>query len=169
MQQFQKGDPVVYGNNGVCLIEGIEKLRYSSSSPAQSYYILNPVDHSSKIFLPIKNEDLTKKIRPIIKRQEIEDILTGATGEKIDWIEDKNERNACFSKIIRECIPQKLICMVRCIFLRKQNLQKDGKKISSTDETVLKSAEKLIREEISYSLEIAPEKVDSNIRSVVNA
>ena len=39
---FQKGDYVVYGNLGVCRVEGLEERRFEGLETAHPYYQLSP-------------------------------------------------------------------------------------------------------------------------------
>jgi RNA polymerase-interacting CarD/CdnL/TRCF family regulator len=54
--------------------------------------------------------------------------------------------------------------MVTCIYEKKRELAKIGKKLSVTDMTTLKSAEKLVEEEFAWALGIPQEEVPAFIR-----
>ena len=54
--------------------------------------------------------------------------------------------------------------MIRCIYEKKRELARQGKKLSVTDTTTLRSAEKLVEEEFAWVLDLDPEEVPAFIR-----
>lgn len=165
--QYNKGEHVVYGINGICLIEDIKKPDFARNG-TQVYYILKPISNpNSTLYVPVDNEALCSKMRYILSRDEINSLLTGSKGKSIEWVEDKNERASKFHTILSGGIHEDLLLMISCIYLRKQQLYTAGKKLAHSDETLLQSAEKNIKEEFAYSLSISPDEVGSYIRSML--
>ncbi|MCI5536797.1 MAG: CarD family transcriptional regulator, partial [Clostridiales bacterium] len=64
-------------------------------------------------------------------------------------------------------VTQELLLMIRCIYMRKLELDQVGKKLPAADTNTLKSAEKLVEEEFSHVLGIEREDVGTYIRSVI--
>ena len=61
---YQVGDRVVYGIHGVCLIVNVEEQRFGGE--VTKYYVLQPVyDDKGKVFVPVGNERLERKMRRI--------------------------------------------------------------------------------------------------------
>ena len=58
--------------------------------------------------------------------------------------------------------------MIRCLYMRKTQLQENGKKLSGGDESVFNSAEKLVSEEFAFSLGLLPEEVSKYIHDFMN-
>ena len=54
-------------------------------------------------------------------------------------------------------------CII-CIYEKKRELVKIGKKLSVTDQTTLKAAEKLVEEEFGWALGMDPKEIPSFIR-----
>ena len=54
-----------------------------------------------------------------------------------------------------------------CIYERKSVLTEKGKKLTSADDNVLTSAEKLVREEFAYTLGITEDEVGEYIREKI--
>ena len=54
--------------------------------------------------------------------------------------------------------------MIICIYEKKRELAKNGKKLSVTDQGTLKSAEKLVEEEFAWALDMDPKDVPAFIR-----
>lgn len=157
---FNKDEYVVYGTNGICKIEDIREISFDAGKTSSIYYVLRPErDKSSNIYVDIKSEVLTAKMRKILSKAQIDALLTSSADKDITWIDDRRERGRLFESIIAHLSREELILMVKCIYLKKQEMAARGKKISVTDEKYLKSAEKMINEEFSYALGIEPEEV----------
>ena len=51
---FQKGEYVIYGNNGICLIQDITTLNIAGVNKDRQYYLLKPVYASgSTVYTPV--------------------------------------------------------------------------------------------------------------------
>lgn len=160
--QFNKGEHVLYGKTGVCLIEDIKKCAFLKKD--MLYYILKPVtSKSSTVYVPV-DSDLTKDMRPIITEEEIESLLCDVKGKEIEWIEDKQKRLESFNSILSEGNRQKIILLIRCLYLKKQEKLLLKKNICIADENILKTAEKLINEEFSFSIGCPEKDVGRYIR-----
>jgi len=164
---YQRGNYVVYGNHGICMIEDVKELSFPPDRNARVYYVLKPLNNpASTLCIPTDNDALRSKLRSVLSREEISLLLTGAKGKKIPWTEDKNARTACFHEILKNGAQEELLPMIRCIYLKKQELSLRGRKLPGADEAILAAAEKLVREEFSYVLSIPQEKVEEYIRTV---
>ena len=119
------------------------------------YYILRPVgNHSSTLYVPMDNEKLTAKMRDVLTKQQIDDMLSGIRDKVIDWQSDKKKRAEEFKQIMRDKNQEELLTLVGCIYMKKQELLAAGKKLNFTDENILQEAEKYIYEEFAFALDI---------------
>lgn len=163
--QFEVGQYVVYGTNGICMIDSIELVSFAAGSPKEYYYVLRQYKNpSNKYFVPFKNEAQLSKLREPMRREDIEDILMGLSDDDVTWISDRRERGDRFRSILHEGVSGRLLSMIICIYEKKRELAKNGKKLSVTDQTTLKSAEKLVEEEFAWALEMDPEDIPAFIR-----
>lgn len=163
--QFEVGQYVVYGTNGICMVDSIERMSFAAGVPAEYYYVLrqhrNP---SNKYFVPLKNEAQLSRLREPMRREDIEDILMGLSDDDVNWISDRRERGDYFRNILHEGVSGRLLNMIICIYEKKRELARNGKKLSVTDQGTLKTAEKLLEEEFAWALEMDPEDVPAFIR-----
>lgn len=119
------------------------------------YYILRPVgNHSSTLYVPMDNEKLIAKMRDVLTKQQIDDMLSGIRDKVIDWQSDKKKRAEEFKQIMRDKNQEELLTLVGCIYMKKQELLAAGKKLNFTDENILQEAEKYIYEEFAFALNI---------------
>ena len=161
--KFREGDLVVYGTNGICHIEAVKYMKFGKLEGM--YYVLKPqASASSTHYVPVDREELTQKMRPLLSKQEIDRIIQSAKNQEFVWPESKNQRNELFSDIISRADMKELVGLVHCIYLKKQEKLSQGKHLSSSDDSVMKIAQKLIEEEFSLSLGCSPEQVSQYIR-----
>lgn len=162
---FVKGEYVLYGKTGVCLIDDVKPLEFSDAGSGKLYYILKPVGtKGSTVYIPADNRNLTSKMHRLMTKSEIDNLLLNTKGKEIKWIEPKTLRAYRFNEIISEGDRQKLVMLVRCIYLKKSEKQREKKRLSSADDNILKTAEKLINEEFSHALSCDEEHVGTYIR-----
>ncbi len=154
---------VVYGKTGVCKI--VERKLMDISKPPKEYYVLSPVaDPRSAVYVPCDNEALVSKLRPLLTKEEIDDCLTQAGGMSLDWPEDKAERQLVFRELMGENNPVQLLRLIRCLYVKRQEKQTAGKRLSSADEALLQDAIRLLEEEFAFSLGVARNQVADYIR-----
>ena len=71
---FKINDTVLYGTEGVCEIKDITQLNFGEGM--MEYYVLQPIYKDSlTIFVHTGNDHLISKMRLILSREEIEEII----------------------------------------------------------------------------------------------
>lgn len=156
--KYQVGDRVVYGIHGVCLITDIEEQR--SGTEVISYYILRPVyDDKSKVFVPVGNERLEKKMRRILSVEEIYELIKAMSSEESIWIADETLRKERYRQILLTGDCRGLVRLIKTLYQRQQEQVAKGKKLHKNDEKVMKEAEKMLYEEFAHVLDIRPDQV----------
>lgn len=166
IDEFKIGEYVLYAKDGVCLVEDIAPLDFSPDKP---YYILKPVNSKgSTVYVPTDSEKLVSKMHRLMNKAEIDDLLLNTRGKVIKWIDSKTERTEYFNEIIAEANRQKLVLLVRCLYLKRSERLSEKKHLCASDESILKTAEKLIREEFAYALSCSEDSVGDYIRAKLN-
>jgi CarD family transcriptional regulator len=165
-KRYKIGETVMYGSNGICVVEDIQKMMFPYETAEKTYYVLKPLSiRNSKLFVPEDNELLMSKVRRLLTKEEIDAAISENSGEADKWIEDKNARFAYFNSVIKAADPVKLLSAIKCIYRRKGEIEGSGKKLSSADENVLLTAEKLVKGEFAYILGIEEDAVADYIQS----
>ena len=163
---YQPGETVFYGTEGVCRVDEIREMKVGGEMA--EYYVLRPIyREGTTVFVPMKNEQLMSRMRPLLTEAEINRMIDEVNEEDKDWIEDASERKAEFQRILLSADRRELLSMVRVLYLRRLNLQTCGKRLRSNDEQMLRDAEKLLDEEFSVVLKIRPREVPEYIRNRV--
>ena len=165
-ESYRKGDYVSYSCSGVCLIDDIRQEAGSGKEPPKTFYILKPMaDPSSTIFVPTTSPVLLAKMQRLPTREETDTLILSTQEEEMVWTADRKLRAANFQAILKACDLKELLGLVICIYRKKGELTAQGKKLSASDESVLRRAEGLIENELSFILDLKKDQVGGYIRT----
>ncbi len=161
---FEVSDVVSYGTNGVCTVTEITTKKIDKTSI--EYYVLSPQGTTSaKVFVPVKNEKLVAKMRAILTKDEINELLDNMPKEEGEWIANKNIRFETFKNIISEGKSSELLKLIRTLKLHEKQQFKRGKRLHVSDERFLKEAERMVLGEFAFVLN---ETTDDILNRIVN-
>ena len=159
---FKVNDYIVYGLNGVCKIEDIEKV--SISREEHEYYILSPVYNSKMtIKIPVNNKALS--LRKLMTKTEVEDLIELFAKNEILEIEDTRKKIQEYKAIIKSGVAEEVIKVINSIRLEENEKASLGKKLNKTDEDIMVSAKKQLYEEIAIVLDINLDEVGDYIKN----
>lgn len=152
--EYQIGDTVVYGIHGVCRITELKK------DNEQEYYILKPIyDEKATIFVPKGNSKLEGKMRRILSKEEIYQLIHEAPEATADWIQNENARKEYYKTILTRGERKELMRLIKMLYLHQKEQAQRGKKLYKIDEKFMKEAEKMLHEEFAHVLHIEPAQV----------
>ena len=155
---YRIGETVLYGTEGVCTIIEVREMKIGRETA--KYYVLRPVyREGSTVFVPVNNQMLLAKMRPLLSVDEINAMLTDISGE-----EDASQRKTEFQRILLGGDRQELLRMIRTLYLHRQCLQEKGKRLRTNDDQMLRDAEKLLNDEFALVLGIKQREVPEYIR-----
>lgn len=159
---FKQGDIVLYGSEGVCIIDEVMIRQFKEES--MEYYILKSVYHpASKIFVPTQNEELMSRMKDILSKNEIYQLLDDIKEEELIWIDHDNQRKERYKQIMKAGQRHELVSLIKTLYIRSKNLKANGKKLNAADDQFFRDAQKLLHEEIAYVLDIQQEEVGTFI------
>lgn len=157
---------VRYATTGVCVISEITEMTIAKKK--SRYYVLQPVHKDAlQVYVPCDNEALVSKMRRILTKDEILELIRSMPQEDCCWIEDELTRKAVFQQILSEGDRRKLIELIRSVYQHQQNQLAYGKKLHQVDERCFAEAQKLLNDEFAYVLGISPEEVTPFIISQI--
>lgn len=160
---FKAGDTVLYGAHGVCRIESIEEKRFDRET--KEYFILRPIfDTKAVIYVPTQNQALTAKMKEVLSKEKIHEIIDAMPVQETNWIEDETERKLYYRDLLESADRAELARMIKTIYEYKQEQSARGKKLHLADERFFKDAEKLLYDEFALVLGIARTEVLPFIR-----
>ena len=167
--EIRKGQHVIYGASGICLIEDIKEISFYSGDTGKMYCILHPLKNKeSAIYLPLDNKKLIAKIRPLLTKKEIDDLFMGIADQIPEWENDRRRRAEIFNETLANGHTRELLLMIRCIYLERSELLHKNKNLAVSDSNVLKAAEVLVEDEFSHVLNIQKDDVGEYIRNKLN-
>ncbi len=155
------GDCVHYGGHGVCRVCGREDKDFGGRK--RVYFTLRPTGSENiLLFLPEDAEPEKVKLRRLLSRQEIMDLIHGVRALPADWISDSKLRREVFSKVLRSGDAEQLIGMLKAIYTHQEELPQ-GKQLPMSDQEMLQAAQRQLYSELAYVLSIDESQVQSFI------
>ncbi len=165
---FKVNDTVVYGAQGICRISGITTKTIKKQQ--KEYYVLLPLyKENSQIFIPVDNEKLTQRMKKVMSKEEIAELISSLPSESYEWIEDDSERKAVYRKALESGDRHSVVRVIKSLYEEQQRRKSERKKLSVSDEIILNQAENLLYDELAAVLNIKPEEVLPFIKEKVNA
>ena len=164
---FQIGDQVVYGIHGVCRIIGLEERTVDRKKIR--YFALEPLDQpGARYFVPSENPAALSKLRHLISREDLENLLASTEIRETCWIADENQRKQRYRELINSSDRVALLRMINTLHQHKKAQAEAGRKFHLCDENFLRDAEKLLNAEFSLVLNIQPTEVEGYILSALD-
>ena len=157
------GDRVVYGIHGVCAVVAIEKRAVDRKQV--EYFALEPLEQpGTRFYVPTQNQAALAKLRPLISRQELEELIRSEAARTDNWIADESHRKQYYRELINSGDRAALLSMVGCLYRHKEEQAALGRKFHLCDENFLRDAQKLLNSEFALVLELEPGQVGEYLR-----
>ena len=160
---FSVNEKIHYGGSGVCVIQEIATMRFGRTR--EKYYVLKPVyQNASVIYVPVENQQLVSKMRPVLSREEVDRLIEGMAEIPTAWEEDPQARKASFDALLRSNECRSLIVIIKTLHAQKERRQADGKTLHVADETYLREAQRLLYDEFAGALDLQPAQIPDYIQ-----
>ena len=159
---YSVGEHVIYGTHGVCCISEITTMCFGPEN--KEYYVLSPLaDPRSTIFVPLDSEILLSQMRPVLTKEEIDELLCSLEHGSLSWITNDSERKEFCQATLKSGDRLEILRMIDMLSIHREEMQDQKKHFHVTDERFLKEAEKLLHDEFSFVLGIPRAEVVSYI------
>ena len=153
---FKSGDYVVNSNNGICKIDGTVTMNTPNGN--KEYYLLIPLNEpSAKIYIPVDVAD--QRIRYAMNKEQAIQLINDIKSIHETYIENEKEREKVYKAAISSCDPQKLVGIIKTLYLRRLEREQSGKRNTVVDERYFKLAENQLHSELSFALQVEKEQV----------
>lgn len=157
---FSKGEKIIYGTTGVCLIEDICEKELIRNRKAL-YYILKPLfQQNNIIYAPVENGKVA--MRSVMTAEEadalilkIPEIKKNSVAYSLSQDDYRNELSS------HQCID--LVKLTTLIYEKKKTAQANKKKLGFVDEKYMRLAESLLFGELAIALDIPYDDVHKYI------
>lgn len=159
---FEKGEYIIYGTSGVCKIEDITTMNMASVPNDKLFYVLSPSSQKGgKIFTPVDNQKTI--MRRVLSEEEASKLISEIPDIEELWITNEKMREEKYKECMRTGDCRDWIKIIKTLYLRKQQRNAQGKKITATDERYLKMAEDYLYSELEIPLGIPKAEMEDYI------
>ena len=172
---FQKGERVVCGSKGVCVVEEITTLDIAGVDKKREYYILKPLYlSSSTVYIPVDTAE--GSMRKVLAHEEAESLIRQIPEQVIRYMNLSNgiplitiandkllEQE--YKNCLKACNCQDLIRIIKTIYLRKRAREEAGRKETAVDARYFRIAEDQLYGELAVALDMSRENVESYINT----
>ncbi len=163
---YQVGQQVVYGVHGVCRIVDMEDRRVDRKTI--SYFVLQPLQQAdARFYVPAHNENALAKLRPLMEKERLLELLSSRELQENQWIEDENRRKQYYRQMITDLDFEEMIKAIHTLRVQKGKLTAAGKKFHLCDDNFLRDIQKLLRLEFSLVLEIPDGQLDAYLQELM--
>lgn len=164
---FKIGDLIFYGRTGVCQVVAFCERTVSAQSGPQLYYVLQPLYQACRITTPVNNSKIY--IRPIISREEAEDVIRQIPNMSVCAYHSKNlvELREHYKCALETYNCHDLLGLTMSIYRKKTEAAQQKRKLGAVDERFLKEAEELLFGELAVALDIPLKEVKNYIADQV--
>ena len=133
------------------------------------YYVLKPIENmSSTVYVPLHNQSLVSKMKRIMTRDEVDQMIMELTENSIEWIAQDNVRRDRFRSIVKSGERKNIMSLIRTLYIKQSELKELGKKMHVADLDILKEAQKGLHDEMAYVLDIETTDVADYILAKMN-
>ena len=154
---------VVYGVHGVCRILGTEKQLVNRKRT--EFLVLEPMSQTgSRFYLPVLNPTAMGKLKPVLSREELTELLDSESVRKDCWIPEESLRRTTYRELLAGADRLGLLQMVASLYRYRSAQETAGKKLHLSDENFLRDAEKFLCSEISHVMELSSDQARTFLR-----
>ena len=157
------GETVVFGTEGIFTVE--ETTQKVIGGQKTDYYVLRSTNKAnSVVYLPMNNQDLIEKAKPLLTKEEITRLIENIPNSEDCWVDDHKQRKEKFNRILQSGDRENIIALAGTIYNKQKAQIAAHKKLNASDERILREAERIINLEFAFVLNITPDEVKEYIR-----
>ena len=161
---YQCGEFVVYGIQGVCRILGTEKQLVDRKR--REFLVLEPVAQAgSKFYVPLENPTAIGKLKPVLTKEALSELLNSSARQTDCWIKEENLRKQTYRELLTNADRAGLLQMVATVIRHREIQAQSGRKFHQCDESFLHDAFKLLCSEIALVMEIPMDRAQDYLRN----
>ncbi len=149
------GDVIIYGTQGICRVDSIETKQNGKNTA--DYYALKPLyNESTSIFVPVDNVNLIAKMLPAYTADEAKALIKKIPDINVLKYANEGEKQTVTREILASGDREKLVALIKTIYLERETRRLSNKKLNIFDEQMLRKAENLFYNEMAYALGVTP-------------
>lgn len=153
---FKVDDYVVHNTMGVNRIT--EFLTEEQDGEEVEFFILEPA-FGGNMRLKLPKKGCEDKIRDILTREEVEELIASIPDQESIWIDEDKVRYEEFRACLKTGACENWVALIKTLNQKKEERENIGKQLTRVDADVLKAAEKNLTTELAVVLNMTPEEV----------
>ncbi len=163
---FKVNDKVNYSTTGVCEITEIAAREFGGEK--REFYILRPVfDSAATVMVPTDNEILTSRMRPLLSKAQIEQVVSLVCELEPLWYNDDRERYENYKKCLLSNDRKVLLSLIKALYIHQKSQVEKGRKLKNSDERTLREAEKILFSEIAFIMGGDPHEALKSVKGEI--
>ena len=163
VNMYQVGERIIYGSNGVCVIDEIKMIEVPHTGEEKAYYIIKPIYQECKISVPT---DTKMFMRPIISVEEAQALIDGLANldaqpyfnNALRQLQDYYEKRIA----THDC--GELASMLVALYRKREQMLSQKRKFGAIDERYMKRAEDLLFGELSVVLDTTKAEIRQMVK-----
>ncbi len=148
---LEKGEFVVYGEKGICEVDGTTHLDLRGADKEKLYYILVPLgERDTRVYCPVDNAKVPLR-RPMSGQEAMELIRELPELSELAVPQEKF-REDTYKAALRSLDCRQWASMLKTLRRRRKNRLRQGKKVTATDERYFRRTEEYLYSELALAL-----------------
>ena len=158
---YEIGQKIIYGENGVCVIEKIGPMDVSGIGAPKDYYHLKPLVGSGTYFAPV---DTPVFMRPVIDEASAKVLIESIPSIEPAICNDNrfNHVDAFYKEIFKQHTPEAMVSIIKGLYIRMA----DRKTKSTRAEATMKRAKEILHGELSVALNMEYREIEPMLREL---
>ena len=165
---FKENDLVMYGKTGVCRVLKIGTPDFAvgdsnQNSSKKLYYFLEPLYHSGTFYAPIDAAQIA--LRPVISGRKAKSLISDIEGMDYETFSTTSiqQLSQHYQSMMDSHTCEDLLSMVKSIFAKGIEAEKNNKKLGQIDKRYMKMAGELLFGELASALGKEKEDVEKMV------
>lgn len=154
---YKIGDFVVYGIEGVCIINDIVTKSFGSLDNAQYYVLVPATNKGSTFYVPVDNQLLTSKMMKLLDYDDILDLISNT--KALEWENNNKLRAKQYKEVFSSYNREGLFSLAKLLHLAKSGKIPSVKKLYAMDDEIIRRISQLLYLEFAYSVDIEIDQV----------
>lgn len=150
---FSIGDYMVYGINGVCLVQDICASPFDKKD-ARTFYLLKPLGSTAGSVIYTPTDNVQVPMRPLMTRKQAQELIDRMPEILPMEIPTEKMRRDLYKQAMHSCDPVQYVSLIKTVYRRRQDMMQQHKRLSETDSDFERNAKLSLYHELSVVLDL---------------
>lgn len=161
---FSIGDYMIYGVNGVCLIEDICASPFDKKD-TRTFYMLKPLGATAGSVIYTPTDNVQVPMRALMSREDAEQLIVRMPAIPLLEIPMEKMRREIYRQTMHSCDPVEYVRLIKTVHARRAEMIQQHKRLSETDSDFERSAKLSLYHELAVVLGVPYVEVEPYLLS----